>query len=68
MKIRSVEAELLYADGRTDRQTDMKKPIVCFHTFANAPNLRRNGTPGPRRFPQGKEPRCKVPNGVYIRD
>lgn len=25
-------------DGQTDRQTDMPKLIVAFHTFANASN------------------------------
>jgi hypothetical protein len=33
MKIRPVEAKLLYADGRTD----ISKPIVGFRNFANAP-------------------------------
>ena len=32
MKIRSVTAELFYAD-RTDRQTDMAKLIVAFSQF-----------------------------------
>ena len=32
MKILSVDAELFYADGRTD-----VKLIVAFHNFANAP-------------------------------
>ena len=40
MKIRPVGAELLHADGetggRTDRQTDMTKPIVSFRNFAKA--------------------------------
>jgi hypothetical protein len=30
IKIRPVGAELFHADGRTDRQTDMKKLIVVF--------------------------------------
>ena len=29
-------AELLRADGRTDGRTDMTKPVVAFHNFANA--------------------------------
>jgi len=33
MKIRPVGAKSFHADGRTD----MKKLIVAFHTFANAP-------------------------------
>jgi hypothetical protein len=37
MKIRPVGAELFRADGRTDRRTDMTKPIVAFCNFANAP-------------------------------
>jgi hypothetical protein len=40
MKIRSVEAELFQADGRTDGQmdkTDLTKPAVAFRSFANAP-------------------------------
>jgi len=41
MKICSVEAELFHVDGRTDgqmgRRTDMTKPAVAFHNFANAP-------------------------------
>jgi Fe-S-cluster formation regulator IscX/YfhJ len=49
MKIRPVGAELFHADGqthrqaegRTVRQTDMKKLIVTFRNFANAP---KNGT------------------------
>jgi hypothetical protein len=42
MKIRPEEAELFHADRRTDgwtdRQTDMTKLIVAFHSFAGAPN------------------------------
>jgi hypothetical protein len=34
-KIRPVGAELFHAD----RQTDMKKPIVAFRNFANAPKF-----------------------------
>jgi len=37
MKIRQVEAELFYADGRTDRQTDMTKLTIAIRSFANAP-------------------------------
>ena len=40
MKIRPIEFEV-YADGRTDGQTDREKdmawPIVAFHRFVNAP-------------------------------
>ena len=32
----SMGAELLNADGRTDRQTDMTKLIVALRNFANA--------------------------------
>jgi len=34
MKIRPVEAELLIADERTDRWTDMTKLIVIFRNFS----------------------------------
>ena len=37
MKIRPVGAELVYADGWTDGQTDMTKSVVAFRSFANAP-------------------------------
>jgi hypothetical protein len=37
MKIRPVGAELLHADGQTDRQTDMTKRVVAFHDFENTP-------------------------------
>jgi hypothetical protein len=37
MKIRPAEAELLHADGRMDRQTDMTKLTVAFRNFAKAP-------------------------------
>jgi hypothetical protein len=33
MKIRSVEAEMSHADGRTDGQTDMTKQIAAFRSF-----------------------------------
>ena len=36
MKIRSVGNGLFYAEGRTDRQTDMTMPLVAFRKFANA--------------------------------
>jgi len=36
MKIHSVGAELLHADGQTDSWTDTK-PIVTFRHFARAP-------------------------------
>ena len=39
MKIRPVGAELLHANGQTDRQTDMTKQIVAFRNFANAPKI-----------------------------
>ena len=29
---------MFHADGRTDGRTNMKKAIVAFRTFANAPN------------------------------
>ena len=32
-----VGAELFHKDGRTNRETDMTKPIVAFCSFANAP-------------------------------
>ena len=37
VKICSVEAKLVHADGRTDRKTDMAKLMVDFRNFANAP-------------------------------
>jgi hypothetical protein len=37
MTIRPVGAELLHADGQTDRQADMTKLTVAFRNFANAP-------------------------------
>ena len=45
MKIRPVGAEFFHADGRTnrDRQTDMMKQTVAFHSCANAP---KNGNKG----------------------
>jgi hypothetical protein len=38
MKIRAVGAELFHADGRTDRQICMSKPIFAFRKFANVPS------------------------------
>jgi hypothetical protein len=38
MKTRPVGAALIYADGRTDRQTDMTKLRGAFRDHANAPN------------------------------
>jgi len=35
MEIHPVGAELLHADGRTDRRTDMMYLIVAFRSFAN---------------------------------
>jgi hypothetical protein len=35
MKIRIVGAELLHADGQTDRQAGVTKLIVAFRGFAN---------------------------------
>jgi len=40
-KILSLGAELLCADRRTDRETDMTKLIVAFRNFAKAPNETR---------------------------
>ena len=37
MKICAGAAELFHADGQTDRQTDMMKPVVAFRNFVNAP-------------------------------
>jgi len=37
MKIRPVGTELFDADARTDRQTEMMKPVVAFRNFANEP-------------------------------
>jgi hypothetical protein len=39
MKTRQLVAELFFADGRTDRQTDMMELIVAFHNFVKmSPN------------------------------
>jgi len=37
MKIRSVEADLFYTDGRTEGRTDMTMLTVGVRNFANAP-------------------------------
>jgi len=41
MKPRPVGAELFHADGRTDGEPDMTKPIVAVRNFANAPEKRK---------------------------
>jgi len=38
MKILPVGAQFIYADGRTDRQTDMRKLPEAFHSFARSVN------------------------------
>ena len=38
-KIRLVGAESFHADRQTDGKTDMKKLIVAFRNFANAPKF-----------------------------
>ena len=52
MKIRPVGAELFHADRRTDREadrwTDMKKLIVAFRNFENAPKTGPNRRLGKR--------------------
>ena len=35
--MRTLGAELFYADGQTDRRRDMTKLIVTFRNFANSP-------------------------------
>jgi hypothetical protein len=37
MKIHPVGAEFLHANGRKNRETDMKKLIVAFRSFAKSP-------------------------------
>jgi len=37
MNMRPTGAELSYADGLTDRQTEMTKLICSFRNFVNAP-------------------------------
>jgi hypothetical protein len=37
MKIRPMGVELLYTDGRTDRQTDMTMLTAAFRNFTNVP-------------------------------
>ena len=39
MKIRPVEVELFHAGGRTGEETDMRKVIITFRNFANAPKI-----------------------------
>jgi hypothetical protein len=39
MKIRPVIADMFHAEGQTEGQTDMKKLIVTFRNFADAPKL-----------------------------
>jgi hypothetical protein len=39
MKIHPVGAELLHADGRSDRHTDMTELIVDFRNFEEAPKI-----------------------------
>jgi len=41
MNIRPVGAELFYADGWKDEQTDMTKLLIAFRKFANAPKMAR---------------------------
>ena len=41
MKIHPVGAELFHVDGQIDRQTDMTKLIVSFHSFADAPKMQQ---------------------------
>jgi len=43
MKIRPVGAELFHAGGWKDGPTDMKKLIVAFRSFADAPKTLRFG-------------------------
>jgi hypothetical protein len=45
MNFRPVGAESFHEDERTDRRTDMTKPIVAFGNFANAP-IKRNREAG----------------------
>ena len=39
IKIRAGGAALFHAEGQTDEETDMKKLIVAFRNFANAPMM-----------------------------
>jgi len=56
MKIRPVGIELFYAEGRTDRQTDMTKLIVACRNFANASKYFLNlGFVGPCIFTHSNE-------------
>ena len=49
MKIPSVGAELFYAGGRTDRETDLTKLLVAFRNFAKAPRNRKRNKLGAER-------------------
>jgi hypothetical protein len=51
MKINPVVAELLNADGQTDRRTGMTKLIVAFRNFAKAP---KNSDKTVRSYCSGK--------------
>ena len=44
MKILPAGAELFYAGGRTDGQSDTTKLRVAFRSFTNAPNMYLKGT------------------------
>jgi hypothetical protein len=39
MKIHPVGTELFHEDRRTDRWTDVTKPIVAFRNFTSAPKM-----------------------------
>jgi len=43
MKIRPLRDELFCADRQTDRQTDLLKLLVAFHSFAKAPKKKQCG-------------------------
>jgi hypothetical protein len=45
MKIRPIRAKLLHADGQMDGRTHMRKLVVAFRTFANAPKNDVNEAP-----------------------
>ena len=59
-------------DGRTDTETDMRKPIAAFGNFANAP---KNGKSAPDRQAAQDAPRrlphfivqclCKADRGIF---
>jgi hypothetical protein len=50
MKLRTVGAELFYADRCTDRQTDMTKLVVFFRNFANAPKNEASNRENPASY------------------